>query len=380
MAWGVFALVLPVAFSLVGCATVPAVQVYRPWQRVLARDAQMTPRSSFSISVEGESSGLIGDARLVNGELESHLSDLMARRGLVLGAPEPEFSAKLIYRTRSSERSEWASSLSSTSVSSGALMSSTGVAADGGGGLGLGVAIAQSVMAQAQRSATTVTSNGTTHTVHEHMLALEVRRRDGVLVWKGESSWESRNRDILGYAPSAIQLLLSGFPSEVGLRVPVPVLKSSAVDNYYRENCDPFSFACPGLPNPIWFNSYVGQVGAGALSSVGHSLGSEVESPTMLPAYRDLIMTAEIAVPSGSERDWENPVSADLWRRATIGGRYVAGPDRKPVNVIIELKGTPSSYVVDKAKVVSDEEYAEFESRLALWRKALSKYFDFYEH
>ena len=100
----------------------------------------------------------------------------------------------------------------------------------------------------------------------------------------------------------------------------------------------------------------------------------------MLPAYRDLIMTAEIAVPSGSERDWENPVSADLWRRATIGGRYVAGPDRKPVNVIIELKGTPSSYVVDKAKVVSDEEYAEFESRLALWRKALSQYFDFYEH
>lgn len=354
-------LALLLGISLAGCATVPMVEVYRPWKRVLQEGEPIHTRATFRLSVEGEASTLLGDSRLVNIELKDRLADLMERRGLDVGAPAPEFEAKLMYRTQASERSDWSSSFSTSSSNM------TGV------GVGLGVLAAQSVGAQFNRSASSAVTTGGTRVVYAHVLTLEVRRTDGLLVWKGESMWDSRHPDIIPYSRTGIQLLLSGFPSDSQLRIPVPAVKKSGAESFYQQFCDRNEYACPALPNPIVFNPSVGGM---AIPMQGFD---SIKSRRMLAAYVDLVQTAEFAVPAGDERDWEKPVEPGLWRHATIGGRYSVGADRSPANVIIELRGTASNYVVASAEVVSDEEYAKFEERLAKWRAALQTYFDVYE-
>jgi hypothetical protein len=360
---------IAIASALGGCATVPLVQVERPWQRVLAESPSLKSRSSFTIVTEGESTPLLGDSRLEGKTLARELTGLLQRRGHEVLEQGGDYAIRLMYRSQSALRTNWDTRVVSAS---GLAMAASGEA----GGLGLGVAAAQSVVAQVGLARSTVSTAASTRVIYTHILALEVRQKDGRLVWKGESMWDSVSPDVLEYAPSAIQLLVSGFPSVPDVRVEARLVRLDAVENYYREYCKAIRFACPALPNPIVFNPYLGS-GSGQLAM--REGMSNIDNPEMLAAYVDLVQTAEFAVPSGGESAWKNPVELSLWKRATIGGRYAVGSQGKPANVLIELSGTSSHYVVEKAKVVSDEEYARYESRLAEWRQALTRYFDVFE-
>jgi hypothetical protein len=97
-----------------------------------------------------------------------------------------------------------------------------------------------------------------------------------------------------------------------------------------------------------------------------------------LAAYVDLIQTAEFALPDGDDRDWENPIDVRLWKSVTLGGQYLMGISKKPINVIIKLSGEKNGYYIDNAKVVSDNEYAVFQQKLYRWKKALNNYSDYY--
>ncbi len=98
-----------------------------------------------------------------------------------------------------------------------------------------------------------------------------------------------------------------------------------------------------------------------------------------MACYVDLIQTAEYVLPNGDEIDWKNPLSKSLWEKVTLGGKYLLGPLKTPINAIVELKGRQNGYYINKCKIVDDKEYAEFEVRINKWRDALSNYYDVYK-
>ena len=104
-----------------------------------------------------------------------------------------------------------------------------------------------------------------------------------------------------------------------------------------------------------------------------------------MAAYADLVSHAEYALPTGEfstfthEVDFgSNPTKRSLWRTVQLGGEYRVGPKKELTKVLIDLYGEDSGYRVTRAWVASDEEFAEHEANIRLWRKALSDYFDFF--
>ena len=107
---------------------------------------------------------------------------------------------------------------------------------------------------------------------------------------------------------------------------------------------------------------------------------ARLQNAYALGAYRDLVQTAEYALPTGGEKSWKDPLKVSLWKRATLAGRYRLGSTDSVVYAMVELTGEAEGYLVTKAWCASEEEWRAYNQRLEAWRRALSRYYDVYSH
>lgn len=237
---------------------------------------------------------------------------------------------------------------------------------------GLGVSIARTISALSSRSTTVGTQSAEQILSYTHTIAIEISSKDGLALWKGESTWDTGDLNILIGIIPALQLILSDLPSDRSVRPEVPEVKDTHINNYFRLMCKDAWFTCPALPYRIYFAEHSQSI-AGPKAPVG------INNPNALAAYVDLVQTAEYALPGGDEKAWKNPLELSLWKNVTLGGQYFLGPDKKAVNIIIELTGKSDGYYIEKCKIADDKEYSDFNLRLRMWREALYYYYDVYE-
>jgi hypothetical protein len=256
--------------------------------------------------------------------------------------------------------------VSSSNLNAYAIATGSGAGATSG----LGVSIARAVSAVVSRSATVSTQTADETISYTHTISMEISDRDGSILWKGESTWDSPELNLINRIIPALQLLLSDLPADRTTRPEVPEIKESHVLNYYRLECEEVWFTCPALPYRIMFSERT--------PDKKKSLPSSVNNPSALAAYVDLIQTAEFALPDGNERDWKDPLDVSLWKETTLGGQYSLGPSKKQANILIRLLGKSDGYYVDDCRVVTDQEFSNFNARLAQWRKSLQDYYDVY--
>jgi len=206
---------------------------------------------------------------------------------------------------------------------------------------------------------------------YTHIISIEVHGKDGVMVWKGESTWDSNELDMIRRIVPAIQLILSDLPSAQGIRPDAPEVKNSHVLNYFKLECEDTWFTCPALPWRIKFER-------NPSSETRTSIPRSIKDPAALAAYVDLIQTAEYVLPDGNEKDWKDPLRISLWENVTLGGQYLLGPDRIPVNIIIKLTGRSNGYYTNECKIATGEEFSRFSGQFSKWRQVLQDYYDVY--
>lgn len=363
--------ILPLFFSIIilGCATVPTLRVPQPWIRSLKSSQPINATAKLKIDVSGSTVPLLGNEQLTADRIREKLSYLLKQRGFSIDNASPEYVVQLLYKTERTDKFRFSSTISSTNVQAYAIATSSGAGATSG----LGVSIARAVSALATRSTTVGKQTAEQMLSYTHTISIELRSRDGLIVWKGESTWDSDELNLINRIVPAIQLILSDLPSDRATRPEIPEVKSSHALNYYKLECQDNWFTCPALPYRILFEDR--KLSAEARPSIPGS----VENPYALVAYVDLIQTAEYALPDGNEKDWKDPIKVSLWKRVTLGGQYLLGPSKKPVNILIKLSGKTDGYYIDECKVASDEEFGKFSVQFSKWRQALQDYYDVYE-
>jgi hypothetical protein len=360
-----------------GCATVPLVRSWRPWLRTLSDNNAPPPRVRISVAVEGVTDPLIGDESLFRAEIRQVLAGLMERRGYLVGAEPAEWEAKLFYRTTRRDKNSFAMSVVSSQSSLQSSRAQTG----------LGVILASAIAAASSHQVLATRSSQTEG--YEHVVALEIRGPSRTLDWKGESAWWTRSVDLRDGLVPAVEQLLCRLPTSGDVAPTIERIKESHIGNYYRLYCSDQQFSCPSLPYVIWFPSVLSTDLARASESRTPADWVEprrVERrPTLqhsyaLAAYRDLVQTAEYALPTGSEKSWKDPLKATLWKRATLAGRYRLGGTDSVVYAMVELTGEAEGYLVKHAWCASEEEWRAYNQRLEAWRRSLSRYYDVYSH
>jgi hypothetical protein len=55
------------------------------------------------------------------------------------------------------------------------------------------------------------------------------------------------------------------------------------------------------------------------------------------------------------------------------------GPNKSPINVIVEMEAKPYGYLVTRSAIVTDVAYAVYTRALERWQKALTEYYDIYK-
>ena len=350
---------------IAGCATVPTLRVSKPWIRSLKSAEVIDPTKAIKIEASGSTSPLVGSEQLTSDILRSHLIRLITRRGFNIDDQSYFYLVKLTYRTERNDKMMISSSVSSTNSQAYALSTSTGATS------GLGVSIARAIGLLASHSIT-VTSQTVDNTLsYTHTISIELLNRQGSMLWKGESTWDSQELNLINGIVPALQLILSDLPSDKTVQPEIPEVKNTHVNNYFRLECKDVWFTCPALPYRILF--------ANKSPFEEFVLPSEIVNQNALAAYVDLIQTAEFALPHGDESDWKDPLDISIWKKVTLGGQYLLGPYKTPVNILIQLSGKEDGYYIDECKIANDKEYSEFSGRLIKWREILSDYYDVYK-
>lgn len=356
---------LTVLIFAVGCSTVPSIRVSQPWLRSLKSGQLIESNKSLKIEVSGTTSPLIGNEQLTSDKLHSYLGNLLIRRGFIINNTTYAYDVKLSYRTTRSEKMRMVSSMNS--VNAYAIYESAGVISSN-----LGVSTARAVSALTSRSGTVSTQELEQVVSYTHTISIELSNREGELLWKGESTWDNQELNLLNRIIPALQLLLSDLPSDKSYRPEIPEIKDTHVENYYRLACQGQWFTCPALPYKIEFPHDRSHKGLSIIPDC-------VKNQNALAAYIDLLQTAEYALPRGNEKDWEDPLEISLWTNVTLGGQYYLGPTKAPTNVIIELAGQSDGYYIDECRTVTEQEYSDFNKHMEKWREMLSNYFDVYK-
>ncbi len=356
---------------IAGCATVPTVYIQRPWMRALKLNQPITATGQLKIEVSGSTIPLVGSEQLTADKIGKILSHLFMRRGYLITNADPEYIVRLIYKTKRKDALRFSSVYSQfNNIAAGSGVGATSA---------LGVSVAQDVSALAYNSTTISQQNVKQLPSYTHTFSLEIHNKSGRLVWKGESIWDSEELNILvnPFVP-AMQLLLSHLPSDQAIRPEIPELRIGHVFNYYRLECKKKWFACPALPYPITFKSGIALSKSEKVLNDDELERTRIQNPYALAAYVDLIQTAESALPDGDEKKWKNPINISLWKKATLGGQYLLGPSRKPLNILVKLRGKTEGYRIEECNVVSDKEFEEFSVQLSKWKRALQEYYDVY--
>lgn len=373
---------------LVGCAAPPTMTAWRPWTRTLPVNASsLSPHATIALSVHGTTEPLAGTEALFQGSLARHCKDALKRHGYVVTESNATYQATLSYRTVRREAMDIQSSFATSTV--GRTASAVGAGAAAGAGVGaLGIGIAEAVQRATIASSSAATTSVRSGAVYMHTVGLEIADQGGVVVWKGESAWDSKSVDLASSARMVLGLLVSDLPSDPQVTTPIEEIKPTHVGNYYKLYCSDPYFSCPGLPYLISFELATelrlsGDVTAASQKSTdarAAHLPTSIVHGNALAAYRDLIENAEIALPLGGGRSaWKNPLDPKLWSKVRLGGRYTLGPARKPASVLVTLQtGTAANgtcYFVREARTATPEEFAVFERDLGDWQLALKQFY-----
>jgi hypothetical protein len=360
--WTVFSSV-----ALLGCATVPESQVWQPWTRVSKTTQSVVLHSAFRVEIAGETRPLIGREDFTCDKLRDEVTFLIERRGFQIKNENWDYKLSINYRVERHDQFQFSSSLQ-TATRTMSLSYSKSLA---GAISGLGVSIARAFGATSTSTATSAEQTAQSLLSYTHVLSLEISAKSGGPIWKGEATWDSNTLNLRPDYPSAFQLLLSDLPSDLSVRPQVPEVKQSHVLNYFKLECEGYWFSCPAVPYRITYQ----RLEPGKEATM---LPDDIKDGSALTAYTDLIKTAEFALPLG-ESKYDNPLLRSLWSKIELGGQYLLGPEKKPVSILVTLKGESSGYVVDECWIANDGEYTAFQRKLGRWKEALQSYYNVYE-
>ena len=347
-----------------GCApTAPTVRVWHPWWRTLNSDKSIALYSQLVIEVVAKDTPLLGSQQLLGNQIRDNLEYLLSRRGFVVDGGYTVYNLTLTYSTERTDRLTSLSSMASSTAGFWYLRTGSPIG-------GLGVSAARAVAATSYLSGSQMLQVSRQVTSYIHTISMEIHDKDAELVWKGESTWDSPDPSMLPELIPTLQLILSDLPSDPKCKPHVLEVDSSHALNYFKLECENRWFSCPALPYRISFDR--------AEDLDYTSLPSSIKNPNALAAIVDLIQSAEYALPETYYS--HNPLDISSWGKVKLGGQYLLGPDKKPVNVMIKLSSTSAGYWIDVCWIASDEKYAEFQGKLSNWRKVLQDYYDVFVH
>jgi len=356
---------------ITACSVAPTRMIWRPWTRVMSDVTPMASGSRISVSITGKTIPLIGDESIFQKVIKSEFENLIIRRGFTIDSKNPDYSMAIQYEVtrRDLTRSEFYASQSSLDIYS--TKSSTRVSSKN-----LGAAVASAIVLAGYRSQSVVSQVQTTEIVYTNIISLECRDSNGILIWKGESSWDSEDLDSRDGAAYALRLLTSDLPKQSDV-VNVPMIKKERIKDYLRLNVGYRSFSSPALPYEVTFLDK-----ANTSSTNGFSIDSEnglsEDSAFAYAGFVDLVTYAETALPN-TAMSWEDPLDRNLWKTVTLGGLYKIGDSDNFTPLMISLRGTNTGYIVSKSWIATSEEYAKFQADLNRWQLRLSEFFNVFE-
>ena len=180
----------------------------------------------------------------------------------------------------------------------------------------------------------------------------------------------------------AVQLVLSTLPFDDRIAPEVPEVRATHAQNFFALECSGQRFACPALPNPMWFANpnHKADKQSGTFSGSGEDpqiAMKRIENQRALAAFVDLASRAEYALPIGSDT-YTNPLKPDLWKKVRLGGRYLLGPSKTPIKVLMDLRGNSWGYSIEKCSIASDADYGAFEKQMRSWQGTLQEYYGYF--
>jgi hypothetical protein len=288
---------------------------------------------------------------------------LLSRRGFVISEQSPDYVLKILYKTsyvdketsiQSNQYGTWLNSMDMTT-----------------GYSGYGVMFASSLVALTAGSSSMSSMITHKYEMFNHHFSCEIYMNQKDPVWKFDTNVESTEIDILNHTRSFLQIAFAGLPSSEEVIPFVPKVRANKISDFINQFLSNRSFICPALPSYITFRQ--SQTNRHDMDIIG------VMNPEAMMAFMDLLQTAEYAIPDGSVKDWNDPTQKDLWKRATLIGKYRIGRNMESVNVVVHLSGTPAGYQVMECKLVNDEAFKAYQSSYDAWKKALYRYYQFFE-
>ncbi len=362
----IYLVIMSLLLVLTGCATTPTVRIWQPWTRIIESNTSIPLNSKVKIVVEGETLPLLGNNVLLQNDIKKKLKYLLERRGYDIVTDNSHFTLILKYKTERHDKLNSSSSMYSSNDNSSILLTTSGALTS----LGLGVSVAQTISAISNHSLAIYQNSTKTIKTYTHIISVEIYNEEKNLLWQGESYWDSSNIDLQTDIKSSIQLITSNLPKDKEYIPIVSQVKKGKGNNYYFLYCMNKWFSCPALPYLITFNSYQ--------EIVDDYIPASINNPNALPAYVDLIQTAEFALPLGL-KDYSNPLKNSLWSKVQLGQEYEISSN-KTIKILIKLKGDKRGYEVTKCWIATNEEFSEFENRLNKWRESLIEYYDVYKN
>jgi hypothetical protein len=362
-------IIVMISFLIGGCAIVPSLRVSQPWIRSLKANQIIDPTKTIKIEVTGTTSPLLGSEQLTSERLRSSLIQLIKRRGFTVDNSTYDYLVRLFYKTDRNDKTRFSSTVSSTNSQAYGISTSTGAGATSG----LGVSIARAIGVLISRSSAVAAQTAEQMLSYTHTISIELSNREGAILWKGESTWDSEELNLINGIIPALQLILSDLPSDKAVRPDIPEVKETHVKNYYRLECKDVWFTCPALPYRIYFEDN------SLPASNDISISNDIQNQNAFATYVDLLQTAEYALPDGDEKSWKDPLKISLWKKVTLGGQYFLGPHKIPINILIVLTGKSDGYYIDGCKIATEKEFSNFNDKLTRWREILSSYYDVYE-
>jgi hypothetical protein len=236
---------------------------------------------------------------------------------------------------------------------------------------GFGVSIAQAIgVIAATSAASSVTSTSFDVDTYCHVLAFEIYNNDKILQSKTDITWNSRQLDILDGITVSMQTAFSALPSDMMIVPNVPKIKDGRANDYFNTSIKSRSFNSPALPYKTRFRAVFD-------GNYNYTLAG-IDDKYAIMAYIDLLQTSEFALPL-NDKKWNTPMDPNIWKNVMLGGKYLLGDKKEPINILIKLQSDQSGYNVINCKVVSNAEYEQFLTLMNKWKKTLYDYFDFYE-
>jgi hypothetical protein len=358
-----------ILLTSINCTTTPYIKVGQPWFRTLKDSEPFPLGAKIKIVVFGNTRPLLGNEELTADKLYASMAYLFKRRGYIIDEKTNDYLIQLNYRTERQDKFKLSSSYYSSNRNNIAFATNSVVGATSG----LGVSVARAIGAISTRSTIAADFDASQAISYTHIVSLEIRNKSDKVIWKGESTWDSENLNLISRILPALQLIMSDLPADKNIKPTVNQVKETHAVNFYKLEIEGNWFTCPALPYRIWFEE------PKYTRYNKNSMPNYINDSYALSAYLDLIQTAEFALPKGNANDWKNPINVNLWESVILGGQYLIGPGQRQINILIKLTGKSDGYYIDKCWVATDTEYEVYKQNFNRWQTALHEYYDVFE-